>query len=520
MIKRVPFILFENILFYTCLAVSLLVVIWNSTNPTLDGPAHLYNAHTINYIAGGNEFIRQFYTLNKIPAANLTDHYLLALFMSVFSWEASEKLLVILYLLSFSILFRKLIRQWNQSNTGISIFAIPFSFSFLYYIGFYNFCLSFPLLFLVIIYYRKRFTGEGNKPSLKNYSILCLLATLIYFTNGLAFMFAGLALLLLAVPGFYSNRQINFQKLMSFSLVWFPGAVCFLIFIIKIPMETNPGIVPFKELMRWIYCARPLSVYTGDEDNYTRYISLLISIVLFTAIYFRIKNKSAFRFIPSDIFLVLSIITLACLIFVPDSASVGMMSIRFCYYFFIFLLIWIALQQGSKIVTAIITVALMAIHFIVLFKVHQPVISNLNKEVLNVRNAGTVIKPNSIVLVANVTDNFMLYHFPDYLGADKPIIIPGNYEPNYGWFATTWNNHKMPRILLDGKDSVPPNLNIHWVASSQYSKDIDYVFVYGKYTDFLQKEDFKTLNGILQKDYQLVYTSTDNSIHIFSLPVK
>lgn len=514
--KRITLALFERILFYSCLAVSLLAVILNTTNPTLDGPAHLYNAHNILYILSGNEFICHFFSLNKIPVANLTDHYLLALFMSLFSWQAAEKLLIVLYLSGFSILFRKLISQWNRANIGLSIFAIPFSFSFLYYIGFYNFCLSFPLLFGMLIYFQKHFAGTGSKPSKTNYFILCFIATLIYFTNGLTFMFAGLAMFLLALPTIYFDKKINFKKLLLSILVLLPGSICFIIFLLKVSIEANPGAVAFPELMRWIYVARPLAVFVSGEDKYTRYISLLIAFAMVTAIWIRVKKKSEFKFNKSDMFFLITIIAFSLFILVPDGASVGMMSIRLCYYFFIFLLIWVSLQQGSKIVTWLCYSVIIALHFTLLFKVHQPEILKLNAQVENIRNAGTIIKPNSIVLTADVTDNFMLFHFPDYLGIDKPLVIIGNYETNDGWFATKWNNYKMPRILLDGRDSVPPNLNIHWKASNE-TKNVDYVFIYGDYNNFQQRDDKKILNGILQKDYKLIYTSVDKHIHIFGL---
>ena len=225
------------------------------------------------------------------------------------------------------------------------------------------------------------------------------------------------------------------------------------------------------------------------------------------------------RFNQSDVFLLLSAIACLCFFIVPNGASVGMMTTRLCNYFFIFLLFWIAMQKGSKIITWMVSFVVIAIHFTLLFTVHQPVIADLNSELKNVREAGGSIKPNSIVLNIDLNGNWFLNHFPDYLGVDKPLVILGNYEANDGWFAITWNNGTIPHIQLDGKDSIPPFFNEHWKPSGE-TKAIDYVFVYGNYEDLLQKQDWKTLNEILVKDYKLVYNSPDKRIHIFSLAGK
>ena len=365
--KALPF---ERILFYSCLLVSLLVVVSNVTNPTLDGPAHLYNAQIINYLIHGNKFISNYYTLNKVPVANLTDHYLLALFLNFFSWQAAEKIIDILYLLSFSLLFRMLIRQWNSSNIGLSIFAIPFSFSYMYYIGFYNFCLSFPLLFGIIIYYRKHFSDIGHVPSLKKYSILCLLFTLIYFTNGLAFLFVGLVLvsyeIFLLIPLFSTKisieKRVVLKRLLFFFLVGVPGLLFFIVFLHKVPVHSGKGSLSFSELMHWIYITRPLFAYALTEYKYPQCFFYLITVALLIAIYYRVKKKDKIAFNSSDVLLFLSVITLFIYLITADDASVGMMSVRLCYFFFIFLLLWIASQQGSKIVTWIISV--LAIAFI------------------------------------------------------------------------------------------------------------------------------------------------------------
>jgi len=496
----------------------------NPSNPSLDGPSHLYNAKLINYLLGGDKFISHYYSLTKLPVANLTDHYLLAFFITVFSWQVSEKILVVLYLLSFSFLFRKLIKQWGSMNIGLSIFAIPFSFSSFYYMGFYNFCLSFPLLFGILIYYHKYFVGEGKRTAFKNYSILCLLATLLYFTNGLNFLFAGLSLFLLEmnVPirlwqgKLAAPIKMDFKRLLSFSLIWAPGVACFLVFIFKVHINSGNFRISIRNIVHLINVIKPLTVDSGRDEIWTRVILYLICTSLLVAIYFRVKRTTQFKTNPSDIFLLVAFISFLLFVIVPNNASVGMMSLRFLYFSFVCIVLWIALQPNNKIITWAISIALMVIHFTMLLNIHQPIISNLNKQVELVEEAGKVIKPNSIVLAKDYTNNWLLFHFADYMGVEKPLVILENYEADDGWFATAWNNYTVPKILINGEGPNSGYYNMYCNPSPE-TKAVDYIVVYGNYKDTIQRPDAKVMKSILSMDYKLIYTSTDNNIHIFSL---
>ena len=145
-----PAILIERVFFWLCLAVSLATIILSPSNPTLDGPSHLYNARLATYLASGNGFIGNYFATNPIPVPNLTDHYIMTFCCRFLSFAATEKVLQVLCVAGFPVMFRLLVRRFNPENIGLSIIAIPFSFSFLYYLVFIiSYCLS--LFFLVFL---------------------------------------------------------------------------------------------------------------------------------------------------------------------------------------------------------------------------------------------------------------------------------------------------------------------------------------------------------------------------------
>lgn len=517
MIKKIKLLPLESIFFHASLLIGVIVVIMNPLNPTLDGPAHIYNAQLINYLVRGNKFINDYYMLNKIPAPNLSDHYLLALFLNVFSWQVSEKLMSVLYLLSFPLLFRKLISCWNGANIGLSIFAIPFSFSYLYYMGFYNFCLSFPVLFGIIIYYRNNFVDENKQPKARNYLLITFLVTLLYFTNGLAFLFAGLLLFLFEfsrwVRCYKQHRDFLFKRVIFFAFIWVPGLLFFIFFLYKVHYNSGPNGLSFAQLMNWIYIVRPLLVYGFVEIRYTQWFFYAFCVGLFISVYLRIKSGNLLKFYPSDCILLLSAVIFLLYLLVPDDASVGWMSVRLSCFFFVFIIIWIAIQRGTKAITWIISVFIIIVHFKLLFEVHQRVISDLTRQVEIVEKAGKFIKPNSVMLSVDVTGDWLAYHFPDYVGVDKPVVIVDNYEANDGWFAVNWNTYTLPQMLLSGRNLRPPYSNLSPISSSA----INYIFIYGNYNDVLQKQEWQTIRTIMQEKYKITYISPDKDIHIFSL---
>jgi len=310
--KRFSGVIAERIFFYFCLTATIVALIVSGIVPTLDGPAHVYNAHVTDYIVSGNKFISSYYTLSKAPSPNYVDHYLLALFSSFLSFDWAEKLMQIICVTGFAVFFRRLVWQFNPLGIGLSVFGIPFAFTMLFYLGFYNFCLSFSILFAVVIYYNKWFSNSAENPLLYRYIILSLLTLLLYFTNGLAFLFAGFisgmfeivaVLPLIRKKVVAPGKYIVLKRLVMFAIVWLPGLLLFACFMKNMPNYADSADHKFAELVGWIPMVRPLVVYTGDDSEYTNLFFYAMLVALGTAILIRVRNKTIFRFTVSDVFL-------------------------------------------------------------------------------------------------------------------------------------------------------------------------------------------------------------------------
>jgi len=511
----------ERILFYGSLALSILMIFLSSYNPSLDGPSHLYNARLLNSLLSGNDFVQSFYSINKVPIPNLTDHFLLALFNIVFPPALSLKLLLTLCVCLLALSFRRLIGLVRPENIGLSAFSIPLAHSFLFYIGFYNFCLSQGLMVWAIFYYLKHLHSLGTYINAKKYLAMLSLLTLVYFTNGLSFLLAGLVLLLLETgPLFALIKSKQFgrigRRVFWFASLWLPGVTCFIAFILLIPVPTvnPPVILSFHEHLQWIYHIRPLDVYSGIETKYTRGFFCLIALLTATGLYMGFKRGS---FLRESNLLPLLIATIAVLVLyftVPDSASVGMMSYRLCFYLFLFFILWLCVQQNIKVVKWAVIILVYCLNWMLFFTQHWPVIKQLDSTAQEIVDASKYIKPNSIVLPIECTGNWCMEHFIDYTGIDEPFINPTNYEANTGWFPITWKNGVVDTAFINKEYRIPHTL-IWNEPSMGLNREIDYIFVLGDMNKV--RTEYLPLSSNIKNKCSLTYFSNDSLIHIYKV---
>jgi hypothetical protein len=84
-----PFGIYLLIVVFACLPIWAVDDFVNQ-----DGSPHLYNAYLIVELLRGNPAFTEIYALNSAPIPNLTGHYLLALFLLVFTPPVVTKIMV------------------------------------------------------------------------------------------------------------------------------------------------------------------------------------------------------------------------------------------------------------------------------------------------------------------------------------------------------------------------------------------------------------------------------------------
>jgi hypothetical protein len=130
------------------LVLALPFVVLHHVN-TIDGPSHVLGARILGSL--GSTALAQHYYLHSITfAPNLLTAFLLSAFMTVVSPTWSEKLLAIGYIVAFPLAVRFAIRSVNPSAGWLALLSLPFTVSYLFLYGFYDFCYGMVGAFVAI----------------------------------------------------------------------------------------------------------------------------------------------------------------------------------------------------------------------------------------------------------------------------------------------------------------------------------------------------------------------------------
>lgn len=504
--------------FYGLLLFNLLLISLVKFYPSLDGPAHLHNANLLRHLILKNEFLETFYTINEVSIPNWISHVFLAMAGSVLPAWLAEKLLLMAYITGMAFSFRYFVKQVNPENIYLSVLVLPFAYTFLFHLGFYNFSLSFIFLFYALGLYSKILHNKTNN-TLTGYIALFLSITLCYYSNALIFCFLGLTLGILVIQDYILHKKDLtendgltplFKNLLKLLLVSFPGLVMLLIFILRTNFHSSGQQETIHQLIKWIINLRALIIYSYNSDEtFTQVIFILLLILLVTNLGF-LKKKG--EKIIQPIFIIIPLVlSFIFLLSVPDGASAGMMSIRFCTLFSFFFLLWLGYSVRSQHANGLIILLIVSLHIGLLLKHQNGTIKKLDEKAQILYNASQEINHNSVVLPVYLSSNWLTQHFSNYIATEKPVVVLENYEDGLGWFPLSWNSEAMPNIQLENQ---PALKHLNWISNSNSdeNKKNDYILLIGDQGKISEYDDLRI---ILKDNFIMQFESPDNFLTMY-----
>jgi hypothetical protein len=133
-------------LFYAMTAMQAGTIWLNRSFPTQDGPIQLYYADVLADLLRGGGTYTAYFRMNNHSPVYCFFNYALVLLNQVFSPLTSERVLVSLYVVAFSLGVRFLVRSVEPRNEWLPFFLMPFAFHTYLYLGIYNFSLGVAVL--------------------------------------------------------------------------------------------------------------------------------------------------------------------------------------------------------------------------------------------------------------------------------------------------------------------------------------------------------------------------------------
>lgn len=510
---------YEWILFYAFVILNLIPAIQVPFFPSLDGAAHLYNAKIIhNLIFSDSEVLRNFYAFNTEIVPNWGAHFILTFLYSFFSATVVNKIFIAMCLFSLPASFRFCVKKINSSAIFTTYLIFPFTYTFMFCLGFYNFYVGLIILFTaigVLSVYRE------NKLTIKYIITLFILISLSYLSHLFVFLSLGIYMFFLCSIDVFQSvvKKENVKYVIKKTGVLFLISLAPLVLTINYfthPHGTNGKVYLLKtELLEWITNCRSIVCYSFEDDVIYSTIIFFVILFLFSiAIYVRGKEfqKNLSEGSKHFVFELVSnikiqdsiLIIIAAFTFLyfklPDSdSSAGFISSRLNLMIFLFVILWVSSCDYPKWVS-IICFIFIFYSSCNLLKVHAKAFQNLNKEISEIVEIEPSIKENSIVFPLNYSDNWLSQHNSNFLGLNKPMIILENYECNNSYFPLSWNcDADMIDLINCDKAKFYEKLN----ANNNSAKQIDYVFVQNKdrlpdslktkiLENFMQKKETKT----------------------------
>jgi hypothetical protein len=185
--------------FAAALLVHLIPVWFFSYLPTQDGPSHLHNSIILKEYGSPRTRYHEFIELRWEALPNWSSQLVLVLLLYVFKPLVAEKILTSLYVVGFPWSLRYFLGAFGAERRALAPIGLFFVWNRCFLMGFYNYCLSLILFWLVMGYFLRHCRQLRVYPTaaLSGFLLLC------YFTHlvGYVMTAGGILLVSALTPG-------------------------------------------------------------------------------------------------------------------------------------------------------------------------------------------------------------------------------------------------------------------------------------------------------------------------------
>ncbi|MBL8149736.1 MAG: hypothetical protein JNN15_07395 [Blastocatellia bacterium] len=539
----------ENGLFLFLLALHFLPLWSLPYFSTCDGPAHIYNAQImLDYFKSENLTVfEKFYSFNNNIGANWLGHILLSLLLAIFPPFIAEKVLISGYLLLLPLSVRYACKAINPESKVAVLLIFPIVYNSTIYFGFYYFCYSIGLFFLVFGYWIKY--QNSLSLSSRHVTLLLILVLLLYLSHPFSFTMAALLigfhfsfnLIADLVKEIRTGRRwenLLTERLKSqflpLTIAFLPTTLLMLSWAITSPTtnDRRPQNWQIQKLYIWII--ESISIYYPNSlPAKTSSAAFLILLALLTIYCIFSRNsvtdkseKNHLFWIPILLFipivgLVLPALLPAYLLTLDNLSAIYLFtSERCCLYVLLTAILWIAVGKFHKKVLLATKIAITSISLVLLV---MQILTHyrLQSYVEEILSYKAVVAEKATVLPLflhygalpkggyDILPPPVLLHTPAYVATEKELVNLGNYEAHTGAFPINFQQTVNPFIYIGGAiNSLSAAIDI-LSYRDKTGIDVDYVVVYTVPGHKFNEASIISLYAQLEVGYELIYTSPE-----------
>jgi hypothetical protein len=412
------------------LAVALLqlVPVWAPRYyPTMDGPAHLYNAWVMREIALGHDnIVTRTYAIDLKPYPNLLDHVILAVLLGALEAPAAEKVFVsaiILLFLGGAWLFA------GAADRRASLFAflaLPLSHHLLLQSGFYNFSLSVGIYFIVVaVWWTRR-----RRPDWQTITIVALLLLLCYFAHPMS---TALAIGSIGVLWLTASR--DWRHLIAF----LPVLPLLAWFVLRERGRGNPSDWTLWHHFTFLAQTQEIATYAIWQLKFGAVLCAVTLLLMAITVAVERRRREA------DAFLLILAAVIAAFLLGPGATSGGSMVLeRLGLFISLLPLPWLSPRLGKAgrgafaVAMSVVAIA----HTVYLTRSDR----RIARETTALVCAARAI-PKNRTFFPVVADRqpegtllALMWHAGEYAAIERCLVDLNNYEPRAGYFPIRYRD--------------------------------------------------------------------------------
>jgi len=398
------------------------------------------------------------------------------------------------------------VKAIQPKATFLYLLAFPFTPNLFFHMGFYNFCYSLPLFFLLVGYWWKRRDAMSWGETL----VLLLLGLIAYFCHLVSLLAAVLVVgaCILWLTYFDIRRpppesddwrgmwRSLFRRLRGPVAAFLPALVLALWFINRQSGRVRPTESPAGSAWSILIKLEALVSFNRYEGLPAAALSGFILLLALWLLLSCLRRRMA----TAGDGLLLSAVAFLALYFLMPSALAGGLFIdyRLTLFSFFALVLWFAAQPAIQ--RARWTLRLVApACALALLGMHVKTYAQCNEALDDLLLASDAIEPDSIFLTLNFAPAGIdadgkplsvrvgpFRHLAGYIALRRPVVNLVNYEATTGYFPILYRPEVNPyrlmgqddKVLDRGLHLVPPRVDFLSYAK-QTGKPVDYILIWG-----------------------------------------
>jgi hypothetical protein len=522
----------EAVLFWTLLALHLLLIWVFPFFPSQDGPAHQALSMILReYGRPGAGLLREYYLINREALPNGFVFFLMSKVLAFVSVPVAEKLLLTAYVLLLPLSARYALRAIDPRSVFLSVLAFPFVYNFLFHMGFFNFCFSLPAFLLTLGWWLRRPEGMGPL----RIAGLALLILWVYFCHPVTLVVTLTALFTLAGWRVILDLRSGARAFWRSVLHWLPGLVAaglpaLVLMLSFLGRRTGAeikmmGMLPKVRHLAGLYSLASLS-------HLTVALGILLALLFFAVALTCLRARlGAPRLTAADgLLLTVGVLTVAYFAAPSDLAGGGFINHRLNLFPFLALTLWFATFEHPPGRRRAIQTAAAAIA-VGFLGVLAPVYARINANLKEIVAAGELVEPGHTFLFLSyvprteeedpgvaVFRTRPYVHAGGYVAARRRLADLSLYEANEDYFPIYYRPELNPfRHLATaylGIETFPPEVDLLGYPR-RTGGTVDYVMVWDLRGERLREPKVRAVVEQLAAGYREIPVPGDGKVRLF-----